>query len=52
MVYNTQNNWGFGLCLSPGILETRKEGFRNWICFRPQVVVVEDTYSVGSVRSS
>jgi hypothetical protein len=24
MVYNTQDYWGFGLCLSSGILETKK----------------------------
>jgi hypothetical protein len=36
MVYNTHNYWGFKLCPSSGILETRKR-FGNWICFRPQV---------------
>jgi hypothetical protein len=37
MVYNTQNYWVFGLGPLSGILEIRKQHFRNWICFCPQV---------------
>jgi hypothetical protein len=37
MVYSTQNYWVLGLCPSSGILETRKQRFGNWICFRPEV---------------
>jgi hypothetical protein len=50
MVYNTQNYWGFGLCPSSGILETRKHNVSE----TGSVFVVrgggEDTYSVGSLR--
>jgi hypothetical protein len=35
-VYNTQNYWVSGLCPSSRILNTRKQSFGNWICFRPQ----------------
>jgi hypothetical protein len=45
---SAQNYWGFGLFPSSGILETRKQGFGDWLCFRPQVRG-EDTYSVGSL---
>jgi hypothetical protein len=38
MMHNTQNYWVSGLCPSSGILNTRKEGLENWICFRPQVM--------------
>jgi hypothetical protein len=37
MVSNTQNYWVFGLRPSFGILETRKQHFGNWFCFRPEV---------------
>jgi hypothetical protein len=38
VAYNTQNYWVFGLCPLFGIPETRKkQRFRNWICFHPQV---------------
>jgi hypothetical protein len=37
MVYNTQNYRVFGLCPSSGILKTREQCFRNWICFHLQV---------------
>jgi hypothetical protein len=37
MVYNTQNYWVLGLCPSSVILETIKQRFGKWICFRPQV---------------
>jgi hypothetical protein len=37
-VYNTQNYWDFRLCPSSGILKTRRQPFRNWISFRPQVM--------------
>jgi hypothetical protein len=36
VVCSTQSYWVFGLCPSSGILETRKQRFGNWICFRPQ----------------
>jgi hypothetical protein len=53
MVYNTQRYWVFGLRPSSGFFLNKNEKtqrFGNWICFRPQVR--EDTYSVGSLRSS
>jgi hypothetical protein len=31
MVYNTQNHWVYGLCLSSRILNNLKKRFRNWI---------------------
>jgi hypothetical protein len=37
MTKDTQNYWVFGLCPLPGILESRKQCFRNWICFHPHV---------------
>jgi hypothetical protein len=37
MVYNAQNHWVCRLCPSSGILNTRKQRFGNWKCFRPQV---------------
>jgi hypothetical protein len=53
MVYNIQNYWVFGLCLSFGILETRKHNVSE----TGSVSVLrwcmgggEDTYSVGSLR--
>jgi hypothetical protein len=46
-----QNYWVFGLRPSFGILETRKQHFGNWFCFRPQASG-GDTYSVGSLRES
>jgi hypothetical protein len=36
---SSQNYWVIGLCPSSSILETRKQRFGNWICFRPQVRV-------------
>jgi hypothetical protein len=47
----SQNHWVLGLCPSSGIIETRKQRFGKWICFRPQVRG-KDTYSVGSLRKS
>jgi hypothetical protein len=37
VLYIIQNYWVFGLCLSSGILKTRKQRFGNCNCFRPQV---------------
>jgi hypothetical protein len=37
MVHNIQNYWVFGLHLSSGILETRKDSVSEIGCFRPQV---------------
>jgi hypothetical protein len=36
MSFFFKNYLVFGLRPSFGILETRKQGFGNWICFRPQ----------------
>jgi hypothetical protein len=38
MLYNTQNYWVFGLCLSSRYYKYyRAQRFGNWICFHPQV---------------
>jgi hypothetical protein len=34
MVYNTQNRWVSGVCPSHGILNTKKQRFGSWMCFR------------------
>jgi hypothetical protein len=42
MVYNTRNEWVFGLCPSSGILKKHyRTRLGNWICFHPQVSGLE-----------
>jgi hypothetical protein len=46
MVYGTQ------FFHRPVFCGVETQRFGNWICFRPQVKGVEDTYSVGHLRKS
>jgi hypothetical protein len=49
---HTQNYWGFGLYSLSNILETRKQRFGNWICFRPQVRGKTHNQSVSLERAN
>jgi hypothetical protein len=48
ITYVDQNYWDFGICLSSGILQYRKQSFGNWI----SQVRGRDTYSIGYLWKS
>jgi hypothetical protein len=51
-MYTTQNCRVLGLCPLSGILETRKQCFGNWICFRPQVREWETPTLLGPIETA
>jgi hypothetical protein len=52
MMYDTQNYRGSGICISSGILKTRKHSVLGTGSVSVLMLREDDTYSVGSLRKS